>query len=235
MSLLQLEDITVSYRGVPAVRNLSLTVAEGETVCLIGANGAGKSSTLKAALGLVPLAGGKIRFAGQEINGRRTESIVGRGIGVAPEGRRVFPGLSVLENLKVGHRKSAGALARCLEDIYQLFPKLAQRRAQMGWSLSGGEQQMLTIGRAMMGKPRLLILDEPSLGLAPLVTADVFHAISEIGKRGTAVLVVEQNAKIALSAAARAYVLETGKLVLEGKASELGANPKVMSAFLGEA
>lgn len=235
MSLLQLEDITVAYRGVPAVRNLSLTVEEGETVCLIGANGAGKSSTLKAALGLVPLSGGSIRFAGQAIHGRRTESIVERGIGVAPEGRRVFPGLSVLENLKVGHRKRAGALAACLEDVYQLFPKLAQRKAQMGWSLSGGEQQMLTIGRAMMGKPRLLILDEPSLGLAPLVTADVFQAIREIGKRGTAVLVVEQNAKIALAAAARAYVLETGKLVLEGKASELGAHPKVMSAFLGEA
>jgi branched-chain amino acid transport system ATP-binding protein len=235
MSLLQLDGVTVAYRGVPAVRNLSLTVAEGETVCLIGSNGAGKSSTLKAALGLVPVAGGSIRFMGRAIHGQRTETIVGMGIGVAPEGRRVFPGLTVLENLKVGHRPGAGTLGERMDEVYELFPKLAQRKSQMGWSLSGGEQQMLTIGRAMMGKPRLLILDEPSLGLAPLVTADVFRAIAAIGARGTAVLVVEQNAKIALSASARGYVLETGSMVLEGESAALESHPKVMSAFLGEA
>ena len=234
MSLLKLEQVSVSYGGVPALRELSLEVEAGETVCLIGANGGGKSTALKALLGLLPLAGGSISFVGRPLKGLATEAIVALGLGVAPEGRRIFPGLSVLENLKVGSTLQPRQSVQVrLEEVYRLFPRLKERRAQMGWSLSGGEQQMLSIGRALMSRPRLLLLDEPSLGLAPLVTRDVFNAIAQIGKAGTAVLVVEQNAQLALRASQRGYVLENGRLVLEGRSSELVHHPKVKAAFLG--
>jgi len=235
MSLLGFENVGVSYNGVPAVRGLSLHVEPGETVCLVGSNGAGKSTVLKALMGLVPADEGVIRFAGEDVAGRKTEARVAGGIGIAPEGRRVFPGLTVLENLKVGvNARSRDGMHDLLDLVYELFPKLRERRGQMGWSLSGGEQQMLTIGRALMGRPRLLLLDEPSLGLAPLVSRDVFRSIKTIGGRGTAVLVVEQNARIALDASHRGYVLENGRLVLEGSSSDLLADPRVKAAFLGE-
>jgi branched-chain amino acid transport system ATP-binding protein len=233
MPLLTLEDVSVHYGGVPAVRGLTLHVDKGETVCLIGSNGAGKSSAIKALMGLVPAAHGAITFNGTPITGMHTDRMNAMGIGIAPEGRRIFAGLSVLENLKVGHRKGVGSIEDRLAEVYGLFPKLQQRKHQMGWSLSGGEQQMLTIGRALMGRPRLLILDEPSLGLAPLVITDVFRAIAEIGRRGTAVLVAEQNAKIALGAAARGYVLEAGRLAVEGASGSLKDNPRVKEAFMG--
>jgi branched-chain amino acid transport system ATP-binding protein len=235
MPLLTLDKVCVAYAGVPAVRDLTLRVDKGETVCLIGSNGAGKSSAIKALMGLVAPAHGAISFAGVPITGMRADRMAALGIGIAPEGRRIFPGLSVLENLKVGHRKGVGSLADRLAEVYGLFPKLEQRKNQMGWSLSGGEQQMLTIGRALMGRPRLLVLDEPSLGLAPLVIADVFRAIAEIGKRGTAVLVAEQNAKIALWSATRGYVLESGAVVVEGSSDDLRNNPRVKEAFMGAA
>jgi branched-chain amino acid transport system ATP-binding protein len=234
VSLLKLEQVSVSYGGVPALGGLSLEIAAGETVCLIGSNGVGKSTALKAILGLLPLAGGSISFGGRPLKGMRTEAIVALGLGVVPEGRRVFPGLSTLENLKVGSTlQPRHAVNARLEEIYQLFPRLKERRGQMGWSLSGGEQQMLSIGRGLMSRPKLLLLDEPSLGLAPLVTRDVFNAIAEIGRRGTAVLVLEQNAQIALGASQRGYVLENGRLVLEGQSSDLVHHPKVKAAFLG--
>jgi branched-chain amino acid transport system ATP-binding protein len=232
--LLSLEDISVSYAGVPALRNLSLTVERGEVVCLVGSNGSGKSTTLKALVGLVPLAGGSISFSGRKLSGMRTEAIIAQGIGIAPEGRRIFPGLTVLENLKIGAAlQQRHDLGSRLEEIYGLFPRLAERKRQMGWSLSGGEQQMLAIGRALMGRPSLLVLDEPSLGLAPLMTQELFRTIGEVAKRGTSVLLVEQNVQIALSVANRGYVLETGNLVLQGRADELVRHPKVRAAFLG--
>lgn len=235
MPLLTLDRVCVSYGGVPALRELSLHVDEGEKVCLVGANGAGKSSTLKALIGMVPVTSGAFRFAGAQICGLRPDERAALGIGIAPEGRRVFPGLTVQENLKVGFRKGAGAMNARLAEVCALFPKLGQRRNQMGWSLSGGEQQMLTIARALMGRPRLLVLDEPSLGLAPLIVADVFRAISEIGRQGTAVLVVEQNAQIAFGAASRGYVLEGGSLVVEGPCGQLRNDPRVTDAFMGAA
>jgi branched-chain amino acid transport system ATP-binding protein len=235
MPLLTLDNVCVAYGGIPAVRDLTLRINKGEIVCLIGSNGAGKSSAIKALIGLVPTSHGAISFNGSPVTGTRTDRMVAMGIGIAPEGRRIFPGLSVLENLKVGHRKGVGSLGDRLAEVYELFPKLQQRKSQMGWSLSGGEQQMLAIGRALMGRPRLLILDEPSLGLAPLVIADVFRAITEIGKRGTSVLVAEQNAKIALGAATRGYVLEGGALVVEGTSEDLKKDPRVKEAFMGGA
>jgi branched-chain amino acid transport system ATP-binding protein len=226
--------VSVSYRGVPALRSISLEVAPAETVCLIGANGSGKSTALKAALGFVPLTSGEIRFKNRSLKGMRTETIVAMGIGVVPEGRRVFPGLTVLENLKIGAtlRPSGGESAN-LERVYELFPNLRDRRDQLAWSLSGGEQQMLSIGRALMGEPQLLMLDEPSLGLAPMIAEEVFNVIKTIAKTGTAVLVAEQNADLALKCSARAYVLENGALVLSGSSIELMSHPKVQAAFLG--
>jgi branched-chain amino acid transport system ATP-binding protein len=219
---------------VPALQGLSLHVDRGETVCLIGSNGSGKSTAIKALLGLVPACGGDITFDERPLEGLRTEAIVALGIGVVPEGRRVFPGLSVLENLKVGATlQPRNAIDERLAETYALFPKLKERHAQMGWSLSGGEQQMLSIGRALMSRPQLLLLDEPSLGLAPLVVEDVFKAIRHIADRGTAVLVVEQNANIALGSSKRGYVLENGRLVLEGKSEDLMRHPKMKEAFLG--
>lgn len=234
MPLVKFEGVTVAYKGVPALRGLTMEVDEAETVCLIGSNGAGKSTALKALLGLVPLASGEIVFSGRKLRGLATEDIVALGIGVVPEGRRVFPGLSVVENLKVGSTlQPRRAMEERLEEIYGLFPRLKERRAQMGWSLSGGEQQMVSIGRALMSRPKLLVLDEPSLGLAPLVTRDVFNVVRHIGHTGTAVLVVEQNAQIALEGSQRGYVLENGSLVLHGKSSEIVDHPKVKAAFLG--
>ena len=234
MALLQFNNVSVAYAGVPALLGLSLQVARGETVCLIGSNGSGKSTALKAILGLVSVSAGSVTFNEQPLDGMRTEAIVALGLGVVPEGRRVFPGLSVIENLKVGATlQPRNSIDERLEDIYTLFPKLKERRAQMGWSLSGGEQQMLSIGRALMSRPQLLLLDEPSLGLAPLVVEDVLRAIRQIADRGTAVLLVEQNAHIALGHSQRGYVLENGRLVLEGNSADLLTHPKMKEAFLG--
>ena len=234
MPLLRFNSVSVAYGGVPALHGLSMHIDRGETVCLIGSNGSGKSTGIKALLGLVPTVGGDISFNERPLKGLRTEAIVALGIGVVPEGRRVFPGLSVLENLKVGATlQPRNVIDDRLEEIYALFPKLKERHAQMGWSLSGGEQQMLSIGRALMSRPQLLLLDEPSLGLAPLVVEDVFNAIQHIAERGTAVLVVEQNANIALGSSKRGYVLENGRLVLEGPSAFLMSHPKMKEAFLG--
>src|SRR5688572_9636874 len=231
---LNLDRVSVRYAGVPALRDASLDVAEGEAVCLIGANGSGKSTTLKAVLGLVPIAEGAMHFGERALRGMRTEAVVGLGIGVAPEGRRVFPGLTVLENLRIGGARQPRARPEsALEQIYGLFPKLKERSRQLAWSLSGGEQQMLSIGRALMGLPKLLLLDEPSLGLSPLLAEEVFHAIGRVAASGTAVLLAEQNAHLALSCASRGYVLENGVLVLSGPAVELLNHPRVQAAFLG--
>ncbi len=242
-ALLEIENLDVSYGGMRALRGLSLHVGAGEAVCLIGANGGGKSTALKALLGLVQPASGTIRFDGETLNGKATEDIVALGIGVVPEGRRVFPGLTVRENLRVGSvldRRRRGEktaprdrFEEGLAEVYALFPRLAERRNQMGLSMSGGEQQMLAIGRALMGRPRLLVLDEPSLGLAPLAARDVFKTIGDIARRGMAVLIAEQNAELALAASQRAYVLENGRLVLEGGAGELAGHADVRAAFLG--
>jgi branched-chain amino acid transport system ATP-binding protein len=234
VSQLRFDAVKVNYRGVPALRGLSLEIAPGESVCVIGSNGSGKSTALKALLGAVPLADGEIRFEGRSLHGMRTESIVALGIGVVPEGRRVFPGLTVLENLKIGSTLQPRIdLAARLKEIYDLFPKLKERQRQLAWSLSGGEQQMLSIGRALMSRPKLLVLDEPSLGLSPLLAQDVFNAIGKIAGRGTAVLLAEQNAHLALACAQRGYVLENGAMILSGQAAELVRHPKVQAAFLG--
>jgi branched-chain amino acid transport system ATP-binding protein len=231
---LSFERVSVRYAGVPALRDLSLEIERGETVCVIGANGSGKSSALKALLGVVPLAGGQVTFEGRTLAGLRPEAIVALGIGVVPEGRRVFPGLTVLENLLIGAGlRPRAERARRLAEVYALFRKLEERERQLAWSLSGGEQQMLSIGRALMGSPRLLVLDEPSLGLSPLLANEVFTAIGRIGTGGTAVLLAEQNAHLALACAHRGYVLENGAMVLSGTRSELARHPKVQAAFLG--
>jgi branched-chain amino acid transport system ATP-binding protein len=220
------------------LKGIDLTVAEGEIVALIGANGAGKSTTLRAISGLVPARAGRLLFAGEDLAGRPAHRIVAAGISHAPEGRRIFTTLSVTENLRMG-AYTLGADRAAIEEnrerVYQLFPRLAERRGQLGGTLSGGEQQMLCIGRALMARPRLLLLDEPSLGLAPLLVKTIFAAVAEINARGVTVLLVEQNARAALRLAHRAYVLETGRIALSGPAAGLLADERVRRAYLGEA
>jgi branched-chain amino acid transport system ATP-binding protein len=231
--LLELDDVHVHYGKIAALRGISFEVDEGEIVTLIGANGAGKSTTLKAISGLRSVSHGRISFAGQTITRVPGHKRVLAGIGQAPEGRGIFPGMTVEDNLYMGAYARKGDLRGELDDVYELFPRLAERRRQAGGTLSGGEQQMLAIGRALMGKPTALLLDEPSMGLAPMLVQQIFTIIQEINRRGTTVLLVEQNAQQALHVAHRAYVLETGRIVKGAPAHELLDDPAVKAAYLG--
>jgi branched-chain amino acid transport system ATP-binding protein len=237
MALLELSDVTVHYGRISALNGISLSVEEGEIVSLIGANGAGKSTTMRAVSGIRPLSGGRITFDGDDISRLRADLRVVRGISQAPEGRGVFPGMTVLENLDMGAyaRKDRRKLSADYERVFSLFPRLAERKTQTGGTMSGGEQQMLAIGRALMAKPRLLLLDEPSMGLAPQFIQQIFRIITEINQQGTTVLLVEQNAQQALSRAHRAYVLETGSIVKSGTGKEMLADPSIKEAYLGVA
>lgn len=233
--MLEVSGISVRYGAIRAIDNVSIRVDEGEIVALVGSNGAGKSTTLNAISGIVPLTGGSIRFAGETINGVAPHIIVRRGICQSPEGRRVFGNLSVTENLEMGGYTlpGRGAVKEGTEKAFELFPRLAERRSQPARTLSGGEQQMLAMARALMSSPRLLLLDEPSMGLAPLLVERVFETIVAINRQGTTILLVEQNAGMALEIAGRAYVLETGRVVLSGPASALAEDPQVQRAYLG--
>ncbi len=233
--MLKVEGVAAAYGAVTALRGIDLAVAPGELVCLIGANGAGKSSTLRAISGLLRLSAGRIVFGGREIQGLEPAMILEAGIAHCPEGRRVFPHLTVDENLAMGAyiRRDRRAVAADVERVCAHFPILAERRRQMAGTLSGGEQQMLAIGRALMSRPRLILLDEPSLGLAPTIVEATFAIIDEIRHKGTTVLMVEQNAYLALRMADRGYVMETGRVVLEGRAADLLADDRVRRVYLG--
>ncbi|WDZ84260.1 ABC transporter ATP-binding protein [Micromonospora cathayae] len=235
--LLEIEDLTLAYGRIEALHSVSLHVDEGEVVALIGANGAGKTTTMRGISGLLPAKTGKIRFNGEDITNVRADLRVVRGICQSPEGRGVFPGMTVLENLDMGAytRKDRAGIAEDLERVLTLFPRLRERRKQAGGTLSGGEQQMLAVGRALMARPKLLLLDEPSMGLAPMVIRQIFDIITEINQQGTTILLVEQNAQQALSRAHRGYVLETGRIVKEGTGQDLLHDPSVKEAYLGVA
>ena len=235
-ALLSVGQLSVAYGGIQAVRELSLEVAPGEMVCLIGANGAGKTTALKAISGLLVPHAGSVHFDGQSLTRLPAHEVARRGLSLVPEGRGVFPRMSVAENLMMGAyaRNDRAAIARDLDQVYALLPRLTERRAQLAGLLSGGEQQMLALGRAMMARPRLLLLDEPSMGLAPLMVQAVFDIIRRIAAGGVAVLLIEQNAHLALKTCARGYVLENGAITLSGRADELAANPAVRHAYLGE-
>ena len=235
--ILEASDLVAGYGQIRALKGISFQVGEGQVVALIGANGAGKSTTLRVLSGLIRAQGGQVRLRGEDIARATPAEIVRRGVVHCPEGRRIFTRLSVLENLRLGYytRRKAGDEAGALERVFTLFPILRERRTQFGGTLSGGEQQMLAIGRALMTAPRILLLDEPSLGLAPLLVQQIFQTIQEINRQGTVVLLVEQNANLALRMADHAYVLEAGRIVLEGSGAELLANDAVRRAYLGEA
>jgi branched-chain amino acid transport system ATP-binding protein len=237
MALLELKDVSSHYGRIQALSGISLTVEEGEVVTLIGANGAGKTTTMRAISGIRPISSGTLMFDGADITSLRADLRVVRGISQAPEGRGVFPGMTVMENLDMGAytRKDRKELAADLDRVFTLFPRLAERKTQVGGTMSGGEQQMLAIGRALMAKPRLLLLDEPSMGLAPQFIQQIFRIITEINTQGTTVLLVEQNAQQALSRADRAYVIETGQIVKTGTGKDLLADPSIKEAYLGVA
>ena len=233
--ILEIRDLSVSYGAIEALKGVSLTLGAGEIVTLIGANGAGKSTTLRTIMGLVPARRGEILFRGQSTRSRPTFRLVREGLILVPEGRAIFANLTVRENLEMGaYARKDGETAKDFEKVYGIFPRLKEREKQTGGTLSGGEQQMLAIGRALMSRPRVLLLDEPSLGLAPLLVGVIFEAIEAIHRQGTPVLLVEQNANAALKHSNRAYVLETGHVALEGPSSEVAANPRVKEAYLGE-
>lgn len=233
--MLELQDLRVSYGGIQALKGISLKVDEGKIVTLIGANGAGKSTTLRAISGLEKAGGGRIIYNGEDITGKPTKYMVEKGLIMVPEGRRIFPDMTVLENLKIGaYLRRDKQIASDIERMYSLFPRLKERSWQMAGTLSGGEQQMLAVGRALMSRPRLLMMDEPSLGLAPLVVKDIFAIIRQIRDSGVTVLLIEQNANAALKVADYGYVLETGSISLEGAGSELLVNPAVRAAYLGK-
>lgn len=236
-SLLEIRDLTVFYDAIEALHGVSLSVLKGSVVCLIGANGAGKSTVLRAVSGLKKPSQGEILYQGRSILGQAPHELVRLGIVQCPEGRGVFPNLTVGENLDLGAfvRTDAKAIQMDLEHVYSLFPRLKERRQQLAGTLSGGEQQMLAIGRALMARPQLLLLDEPSLGLAPQVIELIFETIQQINREGTTILLVEQNAQMALEVSHQAYVLETGRILLEGPAAQISADPKVKEAYLGEA
>ena len=234
--MLKITDLKVNYGGIKALRGISMEVPEGKIVTLIGANGAGKSTTLRAITGLVKTASGSIQWNGEELVGRSIDSIISSGIAMAPEGRRVFPDQTVLENLKLGAylRKDKAEIAKDIQWVYELFPRLEERHWQPAGTLSGGEQQMLAVGRALMSRPKLMMLDEPSLGLAPLVVRDIFKIIQEINRQGVTVLLIEQNANMALKIADYAYVMKTGEITQSGTGAELLADEGIKEAFLGK-
>ena len=236
MSFLSIKDLHINYGMIQAVKGASFEVNKGEIVALIGANGAGKTSILHTLTGLIPAKSGSIEFEGREISKMPAHKIVTMGMAHVPEGRRVFAELSVFENLKLGAytRKDKAEIEYTIKSIYKRFPRLEERKSQLAGTLSGGEQQMLAMGRALMSKPSVIVMDEPSMGLSPLYVNEIFDIINEVHKAGTTILLVEQNAKKALSIADRAYVLETGKIVLEGKASELLNDESVKKAYLSE-
>ena len=234
MSLLRLEKVVVDYGIIHALKEIDIDVNTGEVITLIGANGAGKSTTMKAIMGLIPVKSGKIWFDGKEITNLDTKNMVQSGIILSPEGRQVFPRFSVMDNLMMGaYLRPKTEIAESLQTVYDLLPKLKVRSGQLAGSLSGGEQQMLAIGRAMMGKPRMLLLDEPSLGLAPLIINEIFAMVDRIREMGTTILLVEQNARIALKHSDRAYVLETGSIVLSDRADQLLESDEVRKAYFG--
>ena len=236
MTLLALQGLEVAYGGIRAVKGIDLTVANGELVCLIGANGAGKTTTLRAITGLVPPARGRVVYDGEDIAGRRTFEIARRGLALVPEGRGVFPQLTIVENLAMGAfaRDKRAEVDADMERMLTLFPRLRERARQTAGTLSGGEQQMLAIGRALMSRPRLLLLDEPSMGLAPLMVERIFEVIRAVAAEGVTMLLVEQNARLALEVSHRGYVLEGGLVALSGEARSLLDNPKIREAYLGE-
>ena len=234
--MLTLDQLYVNYGAIKALKSISCQVKKGEIVALIGANGAGKTTILNAISGIVPTLSGSVTFLGETISGVPPHEIVKRGISQVPEGRRVFANMSVLENLEMGAyiRNDKAAILEEIDQVFSRFPRLLERKKQLAKTLSGGEQQMLAMGRALMSRPKLLLLDEPSMGLAPMLVAQIFSIIQEINASGTTIMLVEQNANMALSIAHRAYVLETGEVVLQGDAKELAANPEVRKAYLGE-
>ena len=235
MSLLELRDVHTYYGNIHALKGISMAIEPGEIVTLIGANGAGKSTTLKTISGLLRPRTGEIWFDGARIDGVKPHDVVGLGICQAPEGRRIFPRMTVLENLEMGHflRKAGPEVNADFDRVYTLFPRLKERRTQNGGTLSGGEQQMLAIGRALMARPKLLLLDEPSMGLAPILVEQIFEIVRDINATGTTVLLVEQNALMALGLASRGYILQTGEIVLQDAADRLMVNPEVKKAYLG--
>ena len=234
--MLEIKDLHVSYGGIQALRGVSLNVPDGKIVTLIGANGAGKSTLMRTISGLVKAQSGSILWNGQELLGKPIDQIVASGIAMSPEGRRVFADLTVLENLKIGAylRKDKAETEKDLEWVYSLFPRLRERSWQSAGTLSGGEQQMLAVARALMSRPKLMMMDEPSLGLAPLIVRDIFQIIREINKQGVTILLIEQNANMALHTADRGYVMETGEIILEGAGRELLENPVIREAYLGK-
>ena len=232
-NILEIRDLQVRYGGIEAVKGISLDVPEGEIVTLIGANGAGKSSTLRSIAGLVRPSAGNISFYGEDITAKDTNLIVSKGITLVPEGRRIFPDMTVLENLKIGAYLRNDDLTEDLNWVFDLFPRLKERSWQAGGTLSGGEQQMLAVGRALMSRPKLIMMDEPSLGLAPIIVKGIFDIIKEINKQGVTVLLIEQNANMALKTADLGYVMETGRITLTGTGAELLTNEAVKAAYLG--
>ena len=234
--MLEVTDLRVAYGGIQAVRGVSFRVEQGEMVALIGANGAGKTSTLKALARLLNAAGGSVRYHGKEISTLAPHQLVTEGIALVPEGRGVFPRMSIVENLLMGAycRRDPDGIAADTDHIFSLFPRLKERAQQLAGTLSGGEQQMLAIGRALMSRPKLLLLDEPSMGLAPLMVQKIFEVVCAVAKEGMTVLLVEQNAKLALEVSQRGYVMESGEITLTGDSAGLLANPKVREAYLGE-
>lgn len=234
--MLSVKDVHVYYGGIHALKGIDINVKENSIVSLIGANGAGKSTTLKSIMGLTK-SSGSIKYHDKEINRSKTKDIVKGGFTLVPEGRRIFPNLTVYENLTLGayFRNDKAEIQSDMKWVYELFPRLHERNEQKGGTMSGGEQQMLAIGRALMSRPKLLMMDEPSLGLAPLIVKDIFNIIREIHSKGVTILLIEQNAKAALEIADYGYVLETGRIVLEGKGKELLSDPRVQQAYLGEA
>ena len=234
--MLKVRNLVVAYGGIEALKGISIDVPDGQIVTLIGANGAGKSTLLRTIMGLVKPQSGTVEYNEETLNGLNSQRIVSRGITLVPEGRRVFPNLTVLENLRIGAylRKDEDGIAADIKRIYELFPRLEERHWQMAGTLSGGEQQMLALGRALMSRPKIMMMDEPSLGLAPLVIKDIFSIIRRINESGTTVLLVEQNANMALKVAHHAYVLETGRIKMEGGGKELLENEEIKEAYLGK-